>query len=130
MRAGHLEPSAALRRSWPQEGGEIDERHGRRRAALPRTAPARTPAAIRAELVEELRAEFDREYVAALEDAKASYHLDRLNEVIGSWWLTVWARRSPRRDAAIETGMRLLRGEPVGTIRPPTRVGGRVQPRG
>ena len=44
------------------------------------------PAAIRAELPEELRGQFDAEYQAALEEARASYQLDRLNEVIQAWW--------------------------------------------
>jgi hypothetical protein len=79
--------------------------------------PERSPAAIRAELPEAMRAKFDAEYLAALEEARTNYRLDRLNEVIQAWWLSAWARRSPRRDAAIESGMRLLHGEPVETIR-------------
>jgi Family of unknown function (DUF6247) len=78
--------------------------------------PERTPAAIRAELPEELRGQFDAEYQAALEEARASYQLDRLNEVIQTWWQLVWARRSPRHEQAVETGRRLLGGEPVETF--------------
>jgi hypothetical protein len=51
---------------------------------------------MRAELPEELRGQFDAEYHAALEVARASYRLDRL-EVIQAWWQLVWARRSPAR---------------------------------
>lgn len=78
--------------------------------------PERTPAAIRAELNEALRAQFDTEYRAALEEAKTTYQLDRLNEVIQTWWQLAWARRSPTHEQAMETGARLLRGEPVETF--------------
>jgi hypothetical protein len=78
--------------------------------------PERTPAAIRAELPEELRGQFDAEYHAALEEARASYRLDRVNEVVQAWWQLVWAQRSPRHEQAIETGRRLLRGEEVETF--------------
>jgi hypothetical protein len=47
--------------------------------------PERTPAAVRAELPEALRARFDAEYSAALEEAQATYQLDRLNEVVQVW---------------------------------------------
>ena len=78
--------------------------------------PERTPAAIRAELPDSLRGQFDAEYQAALEEAKATYRLDRLNDVVQAWWQLVWARRSPRHEQAIETGHRLLRGEEVETF--------------
>jgi hypothetical protein len=84
--------------------------------AGPVEPPERTPAAIRAELPEELRGQFDAEYQAALEEARASYQLDRLNEVIQAWWQLVWARRSPRHEQAIETGRRMLGGEAVETF--------------
>jgi hypothetical protein len=77
--------------------------------------PERSPAAIRAELPEAMRAEFDAEYLAALEEARTSYRLDRLNEVVEAWWLSTWARRSPRHAQALETGRRVLAGEPVET---------------
>jgi hypothetical protein len=83
--------------------------------AGPVERPERTPAAIRAELPEELRGQFDAEYHAALEEARASYRLDRLNEVIQAWWQLVWARRSPRQDQAVEASRRLLGGEAVET---------------
>jgi hypothetical protein len=78
--------------------------------------PERTPAAIRAELPKALRGQFDREYRAALEEAKTSYQLDRVNGVIQAWWQLVWARRSPAHEQALETGYRLLRGEQVETF--------------
>ena len=78
--------------------------------------PERTPAAIRAELPADLRAQFDAEYQGALDAAKTTYRLDRLNETIDGWWLTVWARRSPRHEQAMETGRLILRGEPVVTF--------------
>jgi Family of unknown function (DUF6247) len=78
--------------------------------------PERSPAAIRAELPDDLRGQFDAEYQAALEEAKATYRLDRLNDVVQAWWQAVWARRSPRHEEAIETGQRLLRGEEVETF--------------
>jgi hypothetical protein len=77
--------------------------------------PERTPAAIRAELPEDLGGLFDAEYQAALDAARASYRLDQLNEVLQVWQL-VWARRSPRHTEAIQTGHRLLRGEEVETF--------------
>jgi hypothetical protein len=78
--------------------------------------PDPSPAAIRAELPEALRAQFDAEYLAALEEARSTFRLDRLNEVIQAWWLSGWARRSPRHEQAMETGHRFLAGEPVETF--------------
>jgi Family of unknown function (DUF6247) len=77
--------------------------------------PERSPAAIRAELPEAMRAEFDREYLAALEEARTSYRLDQLNEVVEAWWLSTWARRIPGHEQAMATGRRILAGEPVDT---------------
>jgi len=82
--------------------------------------PERTPAAIRAELPAELRRQFEQEYQAALEEAKRTYELARLDRVIEGWWRTVWARRVPGHAQAMEYGMRLLRGEPVEP--PPKRM--------
>jgi hypothetical protein len=78
--------------------------------------PQRSPAAIRADLPETLRGQFDAEYRAALEEAKTSYQLDRLNEVVQAWWQLAWARRSPTHAQAVATGERLLRGDPVETF--------------
>ncbi len=78
--------------------------------------PQRTPAAVRAELPEALRARFDAEYRAALEEAKTSYQLDRLNEVMQAWWQLAWARRSPTHEQAVESGARLLHGDQVETF--------------
>jgi Family of unknown function (DUF6247) len=78
--------------------------------------PGRTPAAIRAELPEALRARFDAEYQQALEEAKASYQLDRLHEVIQAWWQLAWARRSPTHEQALATGHQLRRGDPAETF--------------
>jgi hypothetical protein len=75
--------------------------------------PERTPAAIRAELPADLRHKFEDEYQAALEDAKQTYRLDGLDQVIEGWWRTVWAQRAPGHQQRMEYGMRLLRGEPV-----------------
>jgi Family of unknown function (DUF6247) len=72
--------------------------------------PGRTPAAVRAELPEPLRTQFDAEYREALEEAKATYQLDRLHEVIQAWWQLAWARRSPTHEQALATGARLLGG--------------------
>jgi Family of unknown function (DUF6247) len=84
--------------------------------ASPVEPPEQIPAAIRAELPDDLRSQFDAEYQAALEEAKATYRLDRLHEVVQAWWQLAWARRSPRHEEAIETGHRLLRGEEVETF--------------
>jgi hypothetical protein len=78
--------------------------------------PGRTPAAVRAELPEALRAQFDAEYQQALEEAKASYQLDRVHEIVRAWWQLAWARRSPAHEQALATGQRLLRGEQVETF--------------
>jgi hypothetical protein len=83
--------------------------------------PGRTPAAVRSELPEALRAQFDAEYRAALEEAKASYQLDQAHEVIRAWWQLAWARRSPTHEQVLATGTRFLRGDRVGTF--PVYVG-------
>jgi hypothetical protein len=77
--------------------------------------PERSPAAIRAELPEAMRAQFDAEYLAALEEARTTYRLDRLNKVIEAWWLSGWARRIPGHEQAMATGRRILAGYPVET---------------
>jgi hypothetical protein len=77
--------------------------------------PERSPAAIRAELPEAMRAQFDAEYLAALEHARTTYRLDRLNEVLDAWWLSGWARRIPGHEQAMATGRRILAGEAVET---------------
>jgi Family of unknown function (DUF6247) len=78
--------------------------------------PSQTPAAVRAELPEALRAQFDAEYRAALEEAKASYRLDRVHAVVRAWWQLAWARRSPTHEQALATGTRLLGGDEVATF--------------
>ncbi len=78
--------------------------------------PERTPAAIRAELPAELRARFEAEYEAALEEARRTYDLGRVDEVVRSWWQTVWADRKPGMEQARELGRRWLAGEPVETF--------------
>jgi hypothetical protein len=83
--------------------------------ASPIEPPERTPAAIRAELPEDVVGRFDAEYQAALDEASASDRLDQRNQVLQGWWQLVWARRSPRHAEAIETGHRLLHGEEVET---------------
>jgi hypothetical protein len=87
----------------PRESGRVER-------------PERSPAAIRAELPEAMRAEFDTEYLAALEEARTTYRLDRLNEVVEAWWLSTWARRIPGHEQAMATGRRILAGEPVETV--------------
>jgi Family of unknown function (DUF6247) len=84
--------------------------------AGPVQPPDWTRAAIRAELPQELRDQFDAECNAVLAEARASYRLDCLNEVIQAWWQLVWARHSPRHNEATETGRRLLGGEAAVTF--------------
>ena len=98
--------------------------------------PARTPASVRAELPEALHAQFDTEYRAALEEAKTTYQLDRLYEVMQAWWQLAWARRSPTHEQALATGHQVLGGDQVETFPSTwTRCAGsgctgRVQPAG
>jgi Family of unknown function (DUF6247) len=82
----------------------------------PGGAAGADPAAIRAELPDDLRGQFDAEYQAALDDARTSYRLDRRDEMIEAWWLTVWARRIPGHEQAMATGRRIQAGEPVATF--------------
>jgi hypothetical protein len=113
---GAIRTFSWLARSALRLGGYTARMSAQIGPASPVEPPERTPAAIRAELPEELRGQFDAEYQAALEEARASYRLDRLNEVIQAWWQLVWARRSPRHEQAVQTGRRLLRGEAVETF--------------
>ena len=73
--------------------------------------PERTPAAIAAELPADLRAQFLDDYHAALDEARTSLRLDQVDAVIERWWRTVWARRSPRYQDAVDSAGQ--RGEPV-----------------
>ena len=86
-------PAGQCYRSAMSAAAEPTLDHGR---------PARRPDAIAAELPPELRQEFLAEYRAALEVARDSLRLDKLNQVIETWWRTAWARRSPRYGAAVE----------------------------
>jgi hypothetical protein len=99
--------------SWPAGYTSHMSAHAHQAGRAKR--PERTPTAIRAELPDDLRAQFDAEYQAALDDARATYRLDRLDATIEGWWRTVWARRSPGHEQAMDTGERILRGEPVQT---------------
>jgi|SRR6266545_3028069 len=56
-------------------------------------APDRSPAAIRRQQNADRLPQFEAEYAAALDEARASYRLDRLDEVIEHWWLRTWATR-------------------------------------
>lgn len=75
----------------------------------------RSPDAIRAALPPERRATFDAAYTAALEEARATYRLDGIHDVIETWWRVVVVIRDPNHATVMEDGGRLLAGEEIET---------------
>ena len=84
--------------------------------ALPANA---SPQAIRAALLDDERAEFDRAYQAALASAAQTLDLTEVLDVLRTWWRV--ARVTQRHGAeahrrALDSAARLLAGEDVPTV--------------
>ncbi|MYW04461.1 DUF6247 family protein [Streptomyces sp. SID3343] len=74
------------------------------------------PGEIRAELPDDLRAEFDDEYRHALKVADDLGDLSQLAHVLAQWQGEMWLRRSPDADRNAEIIARLNAGLPVDTV--------------
>ena len=82
--------------------------------ASPFVAPPEcTPAAVAEALRPELRERFLDEYRAALDEAKATLDLSKVNEVVEEWWRTAWVERDPQFWQAMRWAEGTERGEPV-----------------
>jgi hypothetical protein len=75
--------------------------------------PERTPAAVAEALRPELREQFLAEYGAALDEAKTTLDLAKVNEVVEEWWRTAWVQRDPQFWQSARWAERSERGEPV-----------------
>lgn len=83
----------------------------------------RSPKALRAALPPEEHALFDREYLAALDQAKVSYDLSPIHDFQTRWWMTAVLKADPDEyEATLRAGERAMeyyaRGErPPGAVR-------------
>ena len=75
--------------------------------------PERTPAAVAEALRPELRERFLAEYGAALDEAKTTLDLAKVNQVVEEWWRTAWVQRDPQFWQSVRWAERGERGEPV-----------------
>jgi hypothetical protein len=90
-------------------------------AALPPLPlPGASPREIRAALRPEFRAEFDRDYQAALAEAGRTLELGGVHDVLEHWRMRSWITRDPvehrrvvRRAAELLTGAEPPADEPV-----------------
>lgn len=89
-------------------------------ALPPLPLPGASPREIRAALRPEFRAEFDRDYQAALAEAGRSLELAGVHEVLEHWRARSWITRDPvehrrlvRRAAELLTGTEPPAGESV-----------------
>ena len=81
---------------------------------LRRRAPARTPAEIRAALTGTDRAEFERDYQAAVARAADQYDLEPLNDVIEQWWqVAVLTLDRVAHQRMLDTAGALRAGDPL-----------------
>ncbi|HEV7654363.1 MAG TPA: DUF6247 family protein [Mycobacteriales bacterium] len=76
--------------------------------------PARTPAGVRAALFGEDRAEFERDYRAALDRAAAEFDLTPVQDVLEQWWEhAALASDRPAHQRMLAAADRLRAGLPV-----------------
>ena len=61
------------------------------------------------------RTEFTAAYAAALDEARETFRLDGVHEVIEIWWRVAVLASDPNHAAAMEDGKRLLAGEEIET---------------
>jgi hypothetical protein len=87
-------------------------------ALPPLPLPGASPREIRAALRAEFRPEFDRDYQAALDEAKRSLELAGVHELLEHWRTRAWITRDPgehrrlvRRAAELLTGTQPPAGE-------------------
>jgi hypothetical protein len=79
----------------------------------PPADPGRSPAVIRDQLRAVDRAEFARAYAAALEDARRTWSLQPVDDVLEQWRRIALLSRSPGHAGALEEARRFLAGEDV-----------------
>jgi hypothetical protein len=77
----------------------------------PAADPGRSPAAIRDALLAADRAEFARSYGAALDEARRTWSLQPVDEVLEQWRRIAVLSRSPGHAEGLEHARRLLAGE-------------------
>jgi hypothetical protein len=82
----------------------------------PARDPGRNPAAIRDALPHADRADFERFYAGALDEAKRTYTLEPVESVLEQWRRIVILSASPGHAEAMEHARRLLAGEDAPVI--------------
>jgi len=75
--------------------------------------PGRNPARIRDMLPAADRADFGRSYAAALEEARRTWSLQQVDEVLEQWRRIAILSRSPGHAESLEHARRFLAGEDV-----------------
>jgi Family of unknown function (DUF6247) len=79
--------------------------------------PARTPAGVRAALSGQDRAEFERDYRAALGRAAAEFDLTPVHELLERWWQrAVLAADRPAHRRMLAAAAELRAGRPVASV--------------
>jgi hypothetical protein len=79
--------------------------------------PGHDPAAIRSILPPEDRADFERLYAEALDEAKRTFSLDPVTALLEQWRRIAIFKQSPGHAGALEHGRRFLAGEDVPFVR-------------
>ncbi|MFI6982085.1 DUF6247 family protein [Embleya sp. NPDC050154] len=75
-----------------------------------------SPAEIRAELPEDARAEFEREFAGALDHAHGTGQLAALADVLAGWQRHLILRRTGDYERVVERSARLHAGERLETV--------------
>jgi hypothetical protein len=94
-----------------------ENRQDRPRAGAPfLPAPEKSPRAIRAALLPEDLAGFDREYRAVMAEAMVTLDLNPVTAFMELWWRVAWSSADPGgHRAMLADADRLIRGEHVPT---------------
>ena len=86
---------------------------------IPALPPDATPQAIRAALIGDERAEFDRDYRAALSEAASTLDLTGVLNVLRNWRHVAWITQRHGADAhrrMLDAASRLMAGHDVPTV--------------
>lgn len=78
--------------------------------------PGHAPARIRAVLPPAERADFEEDYAAALDEAKATFSLAPVTELLEHWRQRALLSQSPGHAESLERVRRMLAGEELPTV--------------
>lgn len=93
--------------------------HGPQLPPIPALPPDASPRAISEALIDEERAEFERDYQEAMAEASRTLDLTRVLDVLRSWRRIAWITQRQGPEAhrrMLDVASRLLAGEDVPTV--------------